>query len=88
MRAVTPIEVEGIRYMAPPTAQEMDCRAQLELLRNQLTDVMAKLNSCSGKELEAAQIERVSLDRSITEVWQNFFFCWIFGRSIQGRSLT
>ena len=73
VRAVIPLEVDGIRYMAPPTVREMDCRSQLELLRNQLTDVMAKLGTCSGKELEAAQIERVSLDQSIPQVSAELF---------------
>ena len=51
----------------------MDCRSQLELLRNQLTDVMAKLGTCSGRELEAAETERISLDRTINEVSAELF---------------
>ena len=73
VRVVTPIEVEGIRYMAPPTAQEMECRAQLELLKNQLTDVAARVNACSGQAQVAAQPEQSSLERSMCEVYAELF---------------
>ena len=67
------IEVEGIRYMAPPTGQEMECRAQLELLKNQLADVVSRVNACSGQALDVAQTEQISIERSITEVSAELF---------------
>ena len=59
--------------MAMPSQQEMDLRSQLEVLKNQLIDVEAKLNTAQGEALSAVQSERIEIQNAIQLVSAELF---------------
>ena len=60
VRAVQPIEVGGVRYLAQPTPQEMQLRDQLGSLRNRLADLEVQaLTPGPGQDQAATEQFRV-----------------------------
>jgi hypothetical protein len=65
IRSVVPMEVAGIRYLAPPTAREMELRRQLNSLHDQLGDSEQVLTAAQGLELTEAQDRVAEVQQSI-----------------------